>query len=107
LRSPLTDDSSHLRLREFERRRAAAFLANPAARAAVDSDIASRAQVAPPAVGETVAMRVINRSPENPDLCSNPLMRSGRVAAVTEHAILVEDVLNPVALSAADIERIA
>jgi hypothetical protein len=50
---------------------------------------------------------VPNRDPQNPDLCSNPRERTGRIAAVTEHAFLVEDTLNPVALTPADVQRIA
>ena len=65
-------------------------------------------QAAPlPLVGQTLPLRVIDLAPSNPDLCANPLQRNGRVAAVTEHAILVEDVSNPVALTEIEIARIA
>lgn len=104
------DRSAHLQLREWERDRVAAFLSGGAPR--LERATAARPGVAErtshvPAVGETVALRVINRDPQNANLCENPHQRTGRVTAITPNAILVEDTLNPVPLSMADVERIA
>jgi hypothetical protein len=104
------DRGAHMRLREWERQRVqAAFRdGNHRVRPATAA-LARVAEQAIPAtaVGETVSLQVINRNPENTSICQNPHQRTGRVTAITENAILVEDVLNPVALSAADVQRIA
>lgn len=104
------DPAAHVRLREWERERAGAFLRSPGAR--VRTQAAGR--VAPAAgaaaalqVGDLVPLRVPNRNPTNTDLCLNAHERIGRVTAVTANAILVEDTLNPIALPAADVQRIA
>lgn len=76
-------------------------------RATMDGTPVNLQVTATPQIGEILPLRVINLSPSNPDICANPLQRSGRVAAITENAILVEDVANPVALTAIVIDRIA
>jgi hypothetical protein len=103
------DERAHLELREWERQRAAPLLGDPTLRL---QTVRSRAQwlseraTAVPEVGSVVPLRVPNRDPENSDLCANPRERMGRVTAVSAHAILVEDTLNPVALSPSDVQRV-
>ena len=108
---PVRDDHAHMRLREWERQNASRLFAasRPALGRGVDAQrvVDERETVTVLAPGDIVPLRVINRAPENRDLCSNPLERTGRVTAVTDHAVLIEDVRNPVALSAEDIDRIA
>lgn len=106
----VSDRHAHLHLRRWEQEHARSYLRDRRARIRGGSEarvgVAERATDAP-AVGETVTLRVINRSSDNVDLCENPHLRTGRVTALTEHAILVEDTLNPVELSPADVQRIA
>jgi hypothetical protein len=102
------DASAHIELREWEHRVTAPLLDG---RSRVGRDPAVTARLAEratpvPQVGEIVPLRVPNRDPGNSDLCQNPKLRTARVTAVTPHAILVEDVLNPVALSPSDVQRI-
>jgi hypothetical protein len=106
---PYRNSEEHLRLRQWELQAAAGLLGGGGARIrrALAADPGFAAQVEPPTVGETVQLRVINRDPANPDLCANPKERTGRITAVTDHAILVEDTRNPLALPPSDVQRIA
>ena len=103
------DERAHLALREWERQRAEPLLSDPSIRLRA---VRSRARwlseraTPVPAVGAVVPLRVPNRDPGNNDLCANPKERMGRVTAVSAHAILVEDTLNPIALSPSDVQRI-
>ncbi len=116
-RASIPDAAVHLRgtelhdqLREWERHAVTERLRDESAvrRRDAPSGASVNQQATPtPLVGQTLPLRVIDLAPSNPDLCANPLMRNGRVAAVTEHAILVEDVANPVYLNEAEIARIA
>lgn len=107
---PRDDRQAHLRLREWEHARTADVLLRAGgrlSRAPLPGTSVARQRAASPATGDLVELRVINRDPGNADLCANPHIRTARVTAVTDHAILVEDTLNPVPLSATDVQRIA
>ena len=56
-----------------------------------------------PSVGDIIPLRVSNPASQN--LCANPLIRQGRVAAITERAIVVMDTRDPV-IPDADLNRI-
>lgn len=109
--SPLLDDrSAHLQLRAWERNAAEARMKDGGhrwRRATTGRDGVSERASRIALVGDLVPLRVINRGVENSDLCESPHERIGRVTAVTDHAILLEDTLNPTPLSAADVQRIA
>ena len=66
------------------------------ARAAVSGAPDLSAQQAPPEVGEYVDFRVPDLNASSGDFCGDYVTVTGRVAHVTEHAVLVSDTANPV-----------
>lgn len=58
-----------------------------------------------PSVGDILSLQAINDA--SPDLCAAPLQRGGRVAAVSDKAIVVSDTLSPAELSDAEFADIA
>jgi hypothetical protein len=66
---------------------------------------ASEPAAAVPAVGDLLSLRTLNGA--SSDLCADPLQRGGRVAAVTNRAIVVSDTASPVQLSDATLAAVA
>ena len=58
-----------------------------------------------PAVGDILSLRAINDA--SADLCDAPLERGGRVAAVTQRAIVVSDTASPAELGSAELAAVA
>ena len=85
------NDAFEQGLRTRERTEAARRFGNfGAARAALRNSLATTTALAVPAVGD-----VIKLNANAIDFCDNPSMRSGRVMAVTDKAIVVADTANP------------
>jgi hypothetical protein len=90
---PSSDDAFHARLREMEQTELAARViaggAVPAPGTAAYEG-AARFSLASPVIGETFQ---INAQAGEP--CESPLMRTGRVVAISQRAIVLEDTGNP------------
>ncbi|HVX38337.1 MAG TPA: hypothetical protein VHB25_02095 [Gemmatimonadaceae bacterium] len=91
--SLVPDDAFEQRLRSRERAEAAARL--PAARSWMTANrdvvgVRAATSVAVPAVGDLLKYNV-----NAADFCGNPDLRTGRVVAVTQNAIVVADTLDP------------
>lgn len=85
------NDAFEAGLRSRERTEAARRFGNSgAARAALRNSLATTTALAVPAVGD-----VIKLNTNAIDFCDNPSMRTGRVMAVTDKAIVVADSENP------------
>jgi hypothetical protein len=67
------------------------------ARRAVNASRRATLATTPPAVGDYVELNV-----EADSFCSAPRMRTGRIVAVTNHAVILADTLNPPGYSDAD-----
>jgi hypothetical protein len=96
----------HERLRAREIERLEPSLRSTSRRA---TDMRARGVSEPPApvpvVGDILSLRVINEA--STDLCEAPLEREGRVAAVSNRAIMVSDVDSPAELSNSDLAAVA
>ncbi len=108
LREQIRSDRGHRRIVESNRRLLERVRRSPGgvdlggetdpdggARAAVRSDPGASAQQAPPQVGEHVDFRVPDLNSTG-SICENYVTVTGRVAHVTEHAVLVSDTANPI-----------
>jgi len=86
------NDAFEAGLRERERSEAARRFGNAGgARPALRNSVAATAALAVPAVGDLLQLNA-----NAFDFCDNPSMRTGRVMAVTDKAIVVADTGNPV-----------
>ena len=94
-RLPPPDERFHLQLRERESGVVNQRLNDPVFRQKRDQILRNMAvtAAATPQVGEVLTLRVPNQQGE--DLCEDPLIRPARVQAVSDHAIVVADTLNP------------
>jgi hypothetical protein len=99
-------EEAHLRLMARQREELRAQIRSPERRSALAAAPRRSGAVAQniPQVGEVVPIRVSNPASQN--LCVNPLIRQGRVVAVTQRAIVVTDVQDP-SLSAAQFAEVA
>ena len=96
----------HERLRREEIERLEPALRSTSRRAADVRPLrASEPPARVPVVGEILSLRTINDA--SADLCQAPLERGGRVAAVSDRAIVVSDTLSPAELGAADLAAVA
>ena len=89
---PVRDEEFHLRLQEMARHRFRLSEGGAQPSAALSSSAA--AALVPPRVGDILQIRVPNFSgPAHP--CESFSVRPSRVVAVTQHAVVVADQLNP------------
>jgi hypothetical protein len=96
----------HERLRRWEIEELEPELRSMSPRVAEARSRPASAPAAPaPAVGDVLTLRTINGAAAN--FCEAPLMRDGRVAAVSSRAIVVSDLASPVQLSDVDLAAVA
>jgi hypothetical protein len=99
---PVADDGFHYRLREREARLVDALVGRlPDGGRSLLME-AAPAAAAVPQVGDTVELNVNTES-----ACEAPVIREGRVEAVSDQAIVVADLENPDGLTRADFEQTA
>ncbi len=85
------DQVQHLELREVERRELGPRVRSGAQRTPRPSAPPARTSASLPAVGDLLEFNAGARSPA----CENPTLRTGRVEAISERALVVADTLNP------------
>jgi hypothetical protein len=85
------DQAQHLELREVERRELAPRVRPGVQRTPGSASAPPRAPRAVPAIGDLLEFNAGARSPA----CEDPTLRTGRVEAISDRALVVADTLNP------------